>query len=263
MRLENDYIYNMNKFISFSIAALALVATTSCEGIFGEIDETTTYYDFGTLTGAYPNYTFYADHGGVVKFNSSSVAEYTNGKGFGSTKRAWFCFQYDEANRTIATNEYGDEEATVTLASIVEGYALRTSVAIDSVSAAAANINVPDSMFAILGYGGLWYSNGYLNIESNGQLSGTVDGAFEPTVTLVYNNETMTDNHVEFNYCYNRHSEKTATVYSNGSLLTSFNIQDVITKVPGNNDTIFVKLKAEGMSDCYFNLLRPKGFRGN
>ena len=220
----------MNYVKTILFSAFAAIALTSCLGDSDEDENTYTAWGYYTITGNYSSsYTLYSDMGGKVIPTMSSVSQLTNNEGFGNHSRAMLYFRYKPT-------QVSADEKTITGAELFDGRYFDEYYPMSQEQANNAKVTDPDSIFQFRELMDIWAYRGYLNAVVEAPYSYVNGTNIKPTVYLVYDPASITENSITFNFYFNRHSDKTAP--SNGPVYfyTSFYLNLVDELVPGNGD---------------------------
>lgn len=238
--------------VKISLMALSCVAAFIFASCSTDVKEGKGIYQgYFTITGTHPNYKLIDDGGRVFYPTPYSVNKITDGKGFGSNKRAIIVFSYDEKDVTEINGVFNVHNAEIT-----SGNYLIEVTPITLETAKDKNINATDSVFSIGGFTNYWVSNGYLTTVFYAPVSYAPDylttgNLIEPTINLC--TDEITENNVTLHFLYNRHTKKDAMSTNVPNLVYTFDIANI--NIPGT-DSIKVTLKSEGPKDITFKVAR-------
>jgi hypothetical protein len=246
----------MKYFYSILLSAFAAIALTSCLGDSDESENTYTAYGYYTITGNFnSSYTLYSDLGGKVIPTMSSVAQLTDNKGFGNHSRAMLYFTYKPS-------QVSQDQQTITGAELYDGRYFDEYLPLSKQKADEALVTATDSIFQIRELNDVWAYRGYLNTVINATYSSVNGVNVKPTVNLVYDPATITENAITFNIYFNRHSEQNAT--SNGPVYfyTSHYLNFIDELVPGSDD-VTITIKASDTVSKQIKVSRQNFHTGN
>ena len=246
----------MKYFYSILISAFAAIALTSCLGDSDETENTYTAYGYYTITGDFTTgYTLYSDLGGKIIPTTSSVADITDSKGFGNHTRALLYFQYKPS-------QVSQDQTTITGAELYDGRYFDELNPLSLEQANNAQITATDSIFQITELMDAWAYRGYLNTVIGATYS-TVNGVnVKPTINLVYDPASITENAITFDIYFNRHSPQTAPSNSPVYFYTSHFLNSIDELVPGNDD-VTITVKASNGQSKQIKVSRQNFHKGN
>ena len=246
----------MKLFKTLLFSALAVCTLTSCLESDDDSENTYTAYGFYTITGSLTSgYILYSDTGGKVIPSISSVNELTEAQGFGFHTRAMFYFKYKES-------QISADGMSITDAELYDGRYLDELYPMSLQKADANLVTAEDSIFQVTEFMDTWAYRGYLNTVVNGPYSSVNGVSLKPTINLVYDPASITENAITFDMYYNRHSSKTAP--SNGPVYfyNSYYLNDLDGLIPGNgNVTITIKCNDGTVKDI--SVSRENFHKGN
>ncbi|MBR5068441.1 MAG: hypothetical protein IKX25_03500 [Bacteroidales bacterium] len=237
-------------------AAMAACTLTSCLSSDDESENTYSAYGFYTITGSLTSgYTLYSDTGGKVIPTTSSVAEITDSKGFGNHSRAMLYFQYK-------ASQISTDGKSITGAELYDGRYLDELYPMSLQKANEALVTAEDSIFQVTEFMDTWAYRGYLNTVVNGPYSLVNGVSIKPTINLVYDPASITENAITFNLYYNRHSSKTDP--SNGPIYfyTSYYLNDLDELIPGSGN-VNVTIKCNDGTVKDISVSRENFHKGN
>ncbi|MBO4754346.1 MAG: hypothetical protein J5543_07105 [Bacteroidales bacterium] len=232
----------MKLFKTLLFSALAACTLTSCLGSDDESENTYTAYGFYTITGSLTaGYTLYSDMGGKVIPTAASVADITNKEGFGSHTRAMLYFRY-KANQVSA------DQKTITGAELYDGRYFDELYPMSKDYADRTLVTSEDSTFQVREFMDVWAYRGYLNTVFNGAYSSVNDINIKPTINLVYDPASITENAITFDVYYNRHSAKNANANGPVYFYTSHYLNRIDELVPGSDDVTITIKSTDGIT---------------
>ena len=232
----------MKLFKTLLFAALAACTLTSCFSDDDETENTYTAYGFYTITGSFTSgYTLYSDMGGKVIPTTASVSDLTNKEGFGTHTRAMLYFRYK-------ADQVSEDQKTITGAELFDGRYFEELYPLSKEYADRTLVTSVDSTFQIRELMDLWAYRGYLNTVVNGVYSSVNDINIKPTINLVYDPASITENAITFTLYFNRHSSSNAT--SNGPVYfyTSHYLNKIDELVPGSGDVTITIKTTDGLT---------------
>ncbi len=245
----------MKLFKTMLCAAFAAIALTSCLSD-EETENTYTAYGYYTITGSLTSgYTLYSDTGGKVIPSSTSVSDLTGGNGFGNHTRAIFYFQYK-------ASQISQDQSTITGAVLSEGRYFDERSTLSLPEAEAALVTSADSIFQYQDLTDAWAYRGYLNTVVNAPYSMVNTVSIMPTVNLVYDPASISENAITFDIYYNRHTEQNASGYGPIYLYTSHYLDNLDALIPGSGD-VRVTLRASGGTTKLLTVSRQNFHKGN
>lgn len=245
----------MKLFKIFLCAAFAAITLTSCLGD-DDTENTYTAYGYYTIVGSQTTgYTLYSDTGGKVIPSSTSVYDVTGGHGFGNHTRALFYFNYKPS-------QVSQDQSTITGADLYDGRYFDELKPLSLAEAETALVNSTDSVFQYQSLVDAWAYRGYLNTVVNGQYSQVNTVSIMPTVNLVYDPASITDNSITFDIYYNRHTAQDAAAYGPVNLYTSYFLDDLDALIPGSGD-VRVILRGKDGATKMLTVSRQNFHKGN
>jgi len=234
----------MKKHFSTLLGMLILLGgMTSC---LDNIENDIIYYDYCTITGSMDSeYVIYSDTGDELHPNMTSVYDYTNGKGFGTARRALMQFTYKEKNII----NRADGSAAIYGMEVKYGVEVTCSEPLSATKAAELGVTDKDSI-TDFSLGSIWMSNGFLNAYWEGYYSKDKNGyAIMPTLSLVYDEKTLNGDSLKFTIYYNRHDSVNApNYYNSGEQVSSYDIVDLIESLPASDSIVLTVQKPEGIA---------------
>ena len=233
----------MKKIYFLALSCAIMLGLASCDP--GEDKSQQVLYGYFSVVGSYPNYKFVEDGGTIVYPSPQSVADVTQGAGFGNNKRVQFT-AYFYPKDMITT----DDVTEVNNATLQQGSVIPVDYPITMAKAEKDSINVADSIFTVKSLGSWWVSNGYLTTNFIANYSVVNSAAIVPTTKLCLT--SISDNAINFTLYYNRHTKKD-TEYSEANFTYSFDITNI--SVPGN-DSVTVTFDTEGIKSSYLKIPR-------
>lgn len=237
----------MKNFAKSIIAALVCALTFGFVSCSDNSDNKIIFGGYYSVVGSNPNYKFVSDDGAVFYATVNSINTLTQNKGFGDHKRVYLYMSYYPEN----VSKVGDQITVRDVELISGNYILEKNV-MTKEEATAANLNVPDSVFAVTTLGRCWAANGFFNTYILAPVSGDAKGnVLSPTSNLQLN--SVDENALSFTLLYNRHSKKTASSLGNVEIVNAFDITEL--EVPGK-DSVNVRFEVEGANPLSIKIPR-------
>lgn len=226
----------MNYLKTILISAFAAIALTSCLDDSDDSEGTYSAYGYYTITGnTVSGYTLYSDMGGKVIPTMTSVADVTNNEGFGTHTRAMLYFSYKP-------NQISSDQKTITGAELYDGRYFDELSPLSLGQANNVNLTSSDSIFQVTELMNVWAYRGYINTVVNASYSSVNGVNIKPTVNLVYDPASISENAITFEIYFNRHSSQNAATNGPTYFYTSHYLDNIDELVPGNgNVTVTVK----------------------
>lgn len=216
---------------SFFYAAFAAVMTLFVSCIDGEEDNSRYMQGVFTIQNAASNVVMYMDGGNIVYPTASSVNSLTDGKGFGSIKRALLTMSYLEENATKnADDTYVIRDAELQSGGVI---AVRNFLTLDQ--AEAQNILATDSIFTIDGLNqtnGVWLYKGYMTVAYQSTYAVRNTKYVLPTLNATYQYDVNNPSVVDVNLVLNKHYGKGDVTSGGSEFIESFDLTMLKFKHP-------------------------------
>lgn len=201
-------------------------------------------------------YTLYQDGGGIVKPSTSNIISEVGENGFGNNERALMTISFVGPNMKPF-----DDGVMITDAKLQSGQYLQTNMPISLAEAEAKGITMSDSSFAINKFSDIWIYRGFVNVFINANAAIKDNKIVVPDVNLVYDEEKIEENKIDFTVLFNRRAEK-ETNSSAVEVSNSFQLYRIADLIPGN-DSIAITIHAEGAKPQNFKIGRLDLNKGN
>lgn len=235
----------MKKIISrIKMAAMLIVTIAVATACMNDNDteQIASFSTYFTITGATPNYVLLADDGTTVYPTIESVNAISNGKGFGSNKRAFLSCSYD-VNKDRTFDAHGN--VVLKNAKLLGGQFITTSKVLSKEEVEKQNLLDNDSIFPVQSFRNFWVANGYLTSIVNGLFSAKGSTAINPSINLYVAPENIKENAISFTILYNRHSSKNENPAGALDFINSYSLAGI--NVPGS-DSINITISVNGAS---------------
>ncbi len=241
---------------SIILLAFSACLFTSCFSDDEDTENTYTAYGYYTISGSMTaGYTLYSDTGGKIIPTNESVSKLTNSAGFGTHTRALLYFQYKPS-------QISSDQKTITGAVLYDGRYLDENHLLTLEDANTALVTSSDSIFQVTEFMETWAYRGYLNTVINGIYS-TINGVnIKPTVNMVYDPASISENAITFDIYYNRHSAQNAASDGPIYFYTSYYLDDIEDEIPGSGN-ITVTIKCGNGTTKTLTVSRENFHKGN
>jgi hypothetical protein len=145
-------------------------------------------------------------------------------------------------------SQVSQDEKTITGAELFDGRYFDEYLPLSKQQADDALITATDSIFQIRELNDVWAYRGYLNTVVNAPYSSVNGVNVKPTVNLVYDPSSISENAITFDIYFNRHTDQNAA--SNGPVYfyTSHLLNFIDEIVPGNGDVTITIKTSNGIS---------------
>lgn len=232
----------MKKLISLCVAAvMAGSMFTACLEDKGPNTYTTQGYF--TITEGMGGTRAYSDNGTYVNIGAATVAK---NPALLNMERGVLLFQYQEDQVTQDGKGLNDPELLGYMA-IPVADPMTTQQAIDT------HILDTDSIYKVSKLD-FWVYRGYITVAPTAYYGKTA-----PALNLVYNENSIANDSITLNVCYNIHNQAVA---GNGQYLTSFRLDQFDALVPGGSD-IVMTIGCSGVSNTTLKVKRADLHKGN
>lgn len=222
---------------------LAFIMTLMIAGCMSDPENSTTQSFSGvsfTVTGSYPDYKLITDDGIVMYPTAASVAELTDGKGFGSHKRVQFSGNFESVNMSVEGNVQVFRKVTLT-----KYYYIPEITPVTESEAISANITDADSISGISAIYNIWVANGYITTTYYAYKSFDSKGnEIEPTANVLVSD--LGNNSVTLTMLFNQHHTKDCTTSSSVfGFISSFDIGRLYIQ---GTDSVSVTFQGKGIT---------------
>lgn len=208
---------------TFFYAALAAVMTLFVSCMDSEEDNSRYMQGVFTIQNTTSSVVMYMDGGNVVYPTATSVSALTDGKGFGSIKRALLTFTYFDESATQNT----DGTYVICDADLKSGAVLPVHDFLTFEQAQTQNVLAADSVFSIDGLNqnnGVWLYKGYMTVTYQSTYGVRNSKYILPTLNATYQYDETTPSVVEVNLILNKHLSKGDVTSGSTELIESFDL---------------------------------------